>query len=210
MEEIGDRPDRDVRWRGWSRDPFFECCIGFILLVAGLILAFAARIEYGKEVKSGISLGTDVPATLAIPAVAAALAFGLRAWVLLRRVQQERLDALRADSLPERAKHATEVLREAATLVKELQDELTARTGLLEEIQRQVEEGRLKVDDLEKLSQVDDPTARAIRNVVDETFKRRLDELERTARQREWIIGTVVAVMVGMSAILISHFLIGF
>lgn len=210
MEEIGDRPDRDVRWRGWSRDPFLNAALASSLLVAGLILAFAARIEYGKEVKSGISLGTDVPATLAIPAVAAALAFGLRAWVLLRRVQQERLDALRADSLPERAKHATEVLREAATLVKELQDELTARTGLLEEIQRQVEEGRLKVDDLEKLSQVDDPTARAIRNVVDETFKRRLDELERTARQREWIIGTVVAVMVGMSAILISHFLIGF
>jgi hypothetical protein len=142
--------------------------------------------------------------------VIAALAFGLRAWVLLRRVQQECLAALRADSLPERAKQATDVLREATTLVKELQDELTARTALLEDVQRQVEEGRLKVDDLEKLSQVDDQTARAVKTLVDETLKRRLDELERTARQREWIIGTVVAVSAGIIAILFSHFVLGF
>lgn len=133
----------------------------------------------------------------------------LRSWVLLRTVQQERLAALRADSLPERAEHAAEVLLEATTLVEELQDELTARTDLLKDVQRQVKEGRLEVDKLEKLSQVDAQTARAFQALMDETLKRQLEELERAARKREWAIGTVVAVPAGIIGILLSHFVLG-
>jgi hypothetical protein len=207
---MGDKPDRSVRWLDWIHEPIGTVALTFFLLVLGGILAVVALGFYKSQVEFGISFGTYVPATLAVLALVAGLAFGLRAWVLLLRVQKERLAALRADSLPERAKQAADVLREATTLVQELQDELTARTALLEDVQRRVAEGSRQADDLEKLSHVDNETARAFNNLLDEALKRRLEELERGARQREWFIGTVVAVPVSIIAILFSHFVLGF
>jgi hypothetical protein len=73
-----------------------------------------------------------------------------------------------------------------------------------------VEEASRQAEDREKISHVDDETARAFNNLLDQALKRRLDDLERTARQREWLIGTVVAVAVGIVSILVSHFVLGF
>jgi putative transposase len=38
----------------------------------------------------------------------------------------------------------------------------------------------------------------------------RLGALERQARRREWMLATVVALIIGVAAILVSHYLVGF
>ena len=63
---------------------------------------------------------------------------------------------------------------------------------------------------MEKLSSVDDDTTRVLNKYFDEALKHRLANLERSARGREWLIGTVGAVVVGIGAILFSHFVLGF
>jgi hypothetical protein len=44
----------------------------------------------------------------------------------------------------------------------------------------------------------------------DDALKRRLEHLERSARGREWLIGTVVALLVGIGAILLARYALGF
>jgi hypothetical protein len=131
---------------------------------------------------------------------------------VLRSIRQRHayLAWLRIGSLPERAKHAAEVLREATTLVEELQAELTARTALLEDVRRQVAETTERATDMQQLAKVDDETTRILNRYFDEALKRRLESLEHSARGREWLIGTVVAVPVGILVILLAHFAFGF
>jgi hypothetical protein len=126
------------------------------------------------------------------------------------RLRRERLAQLRADSLPERASRAAQVLQEAITLVTELQDELNARTALLDDVKRQVAETTERAADIEKLSHVDEETTLILNKYFDEALKGRLETLERSARGREWLIGTVVALIVGVGAILVSHYGLGF
>lgn len=126
------------------------------------------------------------------------------------RARRASLAQLRATGLPERAKHAAQVLQEATTLVEELQAELTARTALLEDIQRQVAQGTERAADMAKLSAVDEETTRVLNKYFDEALKHRLADLEHSARGREWLIGTVVAVAVSVIAILFAHFVLGF
>jgi hypothetical protein len=126
------------------------------------------------------------------------------------QTRRQELARLRANSLPDRAKHAAQVLQEATTLVEELQAELTARTALLEDVRRQVAETTERAADMARLSAVDEETTRVLNKYFDEALKHRLGELEHSARGREWLIGTVVAVAIGILAILFSHFVLGF
>jgi hypothetical protein len=121
-----------------------------------------------------------------------------------------RLAQLRAESLPDRAKRAAQVLQEAITLVEELKSELDARTALLASIKRQAAEATERATDMAKLSHVDEETTRVLNKYFDEALKSRLEVLERDARGREWLIGTVVAVVAGIVAILVAHFALGF
>ena len=126
------------------------------------------------------------------------------------RSRNAHLAELNADTLPERANRAARTLQDAITLVAELQDELTARAALLEDVKRQVAETTERAADMEKLSHVDEETSRILNKYFDEALKNRLDGLERGARSREWVIGTVVALLVGVGVILISHYTLGF
>jgi predicted nuclease with TOPRIM domain len=123
---------------------------------------------------------------------------------------RRRLAELRASSLPERAKHAARALQEAVTLVEDLRSELDARTALLEDIRRQVAEATERASDMEKLSHVDEETTRLLNKYFDEALKSRLAALERGARGREWFIGTVVALVIGVGVILLSNYVLGF
>jgi len=210
MEEAGIKTNRRVPWRDWNRDPRGTAALTLFLIFAAIVLGLVAYQFYKSQVEFGLSYGTYVPTTLAVLVLVAGLASGWRTFFLLRRREQERLAAIRAGSLPERAKHAAEVLQEATTLVQELQDELTARTELLEDVRRRVEEASRRAEDMQKLSQVEDQTVRAVNNLMDQALKRRLDDLKREARQREWIIGTLVAFVVGIIVILVAHFVLSF
>jgi hypothetical protein len=210
MEETGEKPDGSMPQLNWYRIPGVLAVLTPLLLLIGVLPALAAFRNHAQQATSGLSFVTWLWTIGAALPVAAGLACGLRASVIFRRMQQDRLAALRAGSLPERAEHAAEVLQEATTLVQDLQAELAARTALLEEVKRRAAETSRRVEDLERLSHVDDETTRAFNNLLDEALKRRLEDLERGARQREWFIGTVVAVVVGVVAILVSHFVLGF
>lgn len=206
MEEACNKTDRSVPWRDWNRDPRVIGTLALFLCFGGIILGIVTARFDASHVGSGPSVAMWVWTALTCLALLGGLASGLRAVLLLWRSDQEQL----ADSLPERARYAAKVLREATTLVQELQTELTARTALLEDVRRRVAETSQQAEELEKLSHIDDETARAFNNLLDQALKHRLDDLERGARQREWIIGTVVAVAVGFIAILVAHFAVGF
>lgn len=206
MEEAGTKTDRRGPWRDWNRDLRWTAALTLFLIFVGIVLAVVAHQFYKSQVEFGLSYGTYVPAALAVLVLAAGLASGSRTFLLLRRKEQERLAALRAGSLPERAEHAAEVLQEATTLVQELQDELTARTELLEDVRRRVEEASRQAEDLEKVAQFDDETVRAVDNLVDQVIKRRLGDVKREGR----IIGTVGAFVVGIIVIVVAHFVLGF
>ena len=138
---------------------------------------------------------------------AAVSAVGTREHTRRRRAW---LAHLRADSLSERATHAARVLQEATSLVEELQVELIARTALLEDLRCQAAETAERVADMEQLAKVDAKTSRVLNRYLDEALERRLGILEQSARRREWLIGTIVAVAVGVIAILFGHFVFGF
>ena len=57
---------------------------------------------------------------------------------------------------------------------------------------------------------VDDETTRILNRYFDKALKDRLGGIEHTSRIREWLIGIPVALMVGITAILVAHYLLGF
>lgn len=187
------------------------------LLVVAISGVGCAFMIFAAAARSAVSRVTELSTTtiLVVSSVDLALcvstAFLIGVGALQTLVyRREQLAALRADSLPERAKHAADVLQQASTLVAELQAELTARTALLEDVKRQVAETTQRASDMEKLTSVDDDTTRILNKYFDEALKHRLENLEHGARGREWLIGTVIALVVGIGAILFSHYVLGF
>jgi DNA-binding ferritin-like protein len=117
--------------------------------------------------------------------------------------RRRQLTELKADTLPERARQAAQALQQAMRLAAELQAEMDTRTALLEQARQQTE-------DLQRLAEADPRLLRVTDERWDRAVARRFSEFERGARQREWTIGTVVAVAAGIVAILLSHYLLGF
>jgi DNA-binding ferritin-like protein len=126
------------------------------------------------------------------------------------RERRRQLAQLRADTVPERARQAAEALQRAMTLFAELQAEMDTRAALLEQAKQQMAETRQQTEDLQRLAAADPELLRVADERWDRAVARRFSEFERGARQREWMIGTVVAVVVGIVAILLSHYLFGF
>ena len=61
-----------------------------------------------------------------------------------------------------------------------------------------------------QLARMNEEQAAAVNAFLDRLLETRLGALERQARRREWILATVVALIIGVSAILVSHYLVGF
>jgi hypothetical protein len=193
-------PDRDI--------PGKPINLMGIVLFAALAVALIMIVTVGQL---AVQFGSKAVGFGAVAVFVACLGGG-RVWKAGRalRTRRERLAQLRAVTLPDRARHAAEVLQQATRLVEELQAELTARTALLEDVKRQAEQAAKRAGDMEKLSSVDDETTRILNTYFDEALKHRLEVLERVSRQREWFIGTVVAMAVGVIAILCAHYFLGF
>lgn len=130
------------------------------------------------------------------------------------RTHRAVITELQADSLSERAMRARSALQEATSLARELTDELAARSALLEDVERQLAAESQRAEDMKRLDKVDEDTTRIINKYFDEALKRRLDDLERNARRREWGLaiagGLIIGLIVGIASILIAHFLFGF
>jgi hypothetical protein len=193
-----------------------------VLTVIGIPLGFIITVQIYANLQEGIArnkLNHTVRSpvhlnwvfiSLTMIILVAGLATILYSLFLSTKDNRERLARLRAESLPERAKHAARVLQEATTLVEELQAELTARTALLEDVRRQAVETSQRIADMQQLSHVDDETTRILNKYFDEALKHRLDDLEHGSRRREWLIGLPIALTVGIIAILFAHYILGF
>ena len=128
----------------------------------------------------------------------------------VRVERRELIKDLRSSSLTFRSAQASKALEEAARLVDELQKELSARAAILAEIKAEAEAANREADDARKLADLNAETVSAVNAYWDRMLEDKLGAFERSARQREWTVGTVVALVVGIVAILLAHYLFHF
>ena len=213
------RPPRipDVRLFFWILSPVLAL---FAVLTAGYSIYVFTTSEFPNQAIYGARITPFERAHFAREYFIFFAVFSIASCLLAllsrvpRRVHHSVITELRADSLSERAAHATSALQEATRLAHELTDELTARSALLEDVKRQLAEANQHAEEMRKLAQVDDETTDILNRYFDDALKTRLGELEKAARRREWglaiVGGMIVGLIVGVGSILIAHFLFGF
>jgi polyhydroxyalkanoate synthesis regulator phasin len=127
-------------------------------------------------------------------------------------LRQRRREGLGRDNVPlaERAQEVTDALTKAGELLEELQTEVKARSVIIDGLASQTKEAEQRAEDAVRRAALNEEQAKAVDAYLDRALKNRLTELERTAGRREWVIGTVVCLIVGIASILFAHFLFGF
>lgn len=156
----------------------------FVPLGAALLCAvtIAITVHLNDAWGATFGAGSDWPAiSWAIVSAVPALTVIATVQDIAEKLWGRRHDlvALRSTTLPERAKHASEVLREATKLVQELQSALDERTDLLEEISRKVTEETERTSDVEKLSHIDEETKQLFNKYFDDAVRQHLETFER-------------------------------
>jgi hypothetical protein len=114
------------------------------------------------------------------------------------------------DPLDVRAREVSEALARARDLLGELQAEVTARSQIIEGLAVETKQAEQRAQDAAARAGLTEREAEAVDALLSSALKQRLGELERRARLREWSLATVVALIVGLASILISHFIFGF
>lgn len=127
-------------------------------------------------------------------------------------LRQRRREGFGRDNAPlaERAQGVTDALTKAGELLEELQTEVKARSAIIDGLASQTKEAEQRAEDAVRRAALNEEQAKAVDAYLDRALKNRLTELDRTASRREWVIGTVVCLIVGIASILIAHFLFGF
>jgi hypothetical protein len=215
--ESNEEPPRDgrspiIKWLGSSE--------GYSLLIPLALLGLILLSEGIVHARGGGFLPHDTSRVKILRTVGA---FALSApflgftgaciylnWSAYRGRRRATLAELRSATFPQRADLATAALKEATVIVEELKTELEARMALLAEVKRQIEDTEQRAREMERLSLIDEDTTRTLNRYFDEALARRLGDLERGSRRREWLIGTIGALSFGVIAILVVHYLFGF
>lgn len=104
----------------------------------------------------------------------------------------------------------TDTRADADRLLAELQAEVKARSTILEHLTARIEEAEQRAEDAGRRAALNEEQAQAVDTYLNRTLENRLTRLERSARRREWLIGTVIALIVGIAAILVTRFAYGF
>lgn len=123
---------------------------------------------------------------------------------LQRRYERERAP------LVIRAQEVADALEKTSQMLDELQAEVRARTSLIEALVSQTDEAERRSEDAIRRAQLNEEQAKAVDAYLDQALKNRISELEMRARRREWMIGTVVALTMGVVSILFSHYVLHF
>jgi len=129
------------------------------------------------------------------------------------------------DLLLDRVNAMAALLEQSASVLTELQAEFAARTASLKLLAAQIQEQEGKAAEASALASLKDEQAQAVNRYLTAFTENRIaaletslvrvtggyvEDLEKSARHREWVIGTVVAVVVGVASILTTHFVFGF
>lgn len=116
--------------------------------------------------------------------------------------------------LVERAQEVSDALMRAGALVEELQAEVLARSAIIESLFSQTRQAEERAEAAKLRAGLTEEESKAIDNYLDRALINRFAELEKSARKREWSLGTIVALVIGLvvgvGSILIVHFLFGF
>lgn len=115
-----------------------------------------------------------------------------------------------APPLEVRAKQVGEALAKAAELLDELQAEVKLRAVIIKQLEEQTVEAGRRSEDAVLRAALNEEQAKAVDTYLDRALQARLRELEKNARRREVMLGTVVALIVGIATIFISHYLFDF
>jgi len=81
---------------------------------------------------------------------------------------------------------------------------------VVEALADQADAARERAQQAAQLARLNEEQAAAVNAFLDRLLEARLGTLERQARRREWMLATIVALIIGVAAILVSHYLVGF
>jgi hypothetical protein len=112
--------------------------------------------------------------------------------------------------LEQRAALVADTVTYAVRLLDSLQKEIAARSAIVQALAGEAEAAQTQAEHAAQLARLNDEQAAAVNAFLDRLLEARLGAMERHARRREWALATVVALIIGVAAILVSHYLIGF
>lgn len=125
-----------------------------------------------------------------------------------------RLQETATPSLTERANLVSEALRNVRQLFADLEAEVQARSAVVERLTGEAYQAEVRAEEAMKRAALNEEQAKAVDAWLDRALQSRLGEMERASRRREWLLGTIVTsiigLAVGVAAILIAHFWLGF
>jgi hypothetical protein len=125
------------------------------------------------------------------------------------KVLQSLRDAWRVP-LEQRAALVADTATYAVRLLDSLQKEIAARSAVVQALAGEVEAARTQAEHAAQLARLNEEQAAAVNAFLDRLLAARLGAMERHARRREWVLATVVALIIGVASILVSHYLAGF
>jgi len=112
--------------------------------------------------------------------------------------------------LEQRAALVADTATYAVRLLDSLQKEIAARSAVVQALAGEIEEAQTQAEHAAQLARLNDEQAEAVNAFLDRLLAARLGTMERHARHREWVLATVVALIIGVASILVSHYLVGF
>jgi hypothetical protein len=112
--------------------------------------------------------------------------------------------------LEQRAALVADTAAYAVRLLDSLQKEIAARSAVVEALAGEADAAQQRAQHAAQLARLNEEQAAAVNAFLDRLLEARIGALERQARRREWMLATVVALIIGVAAILVSHYLIGF
>lgn len=117
-------------------------------------------------------------------------------------------------SLAEQAEIVNEALNKARQLFEDLEAEVQARSAIVEHLATEARQAEVRAEEASNRAALNEQEAKAVDQWLDRALQQRLGNLESRARRREWLLATIVASIIGLAvgigAILIAHFLLGF
>lgn len=112
--------------------------------------------------------------------------------------------------LAERAQEVSDALLRVGALIAELQAEVEARMILIDSLAARAKDAEYRADEALHRANLSEEEAKAVDAYLNRALTVQLGEVERKSRRREWGLATLGALIIGVIAILISHFLFGF
>jgi len=112
--------------------------------------------------------------------------------------------------LSDRAREVAEALDKAGRMVQELEAEVRARTEIIEALAAETKDAEQRADQAVERAAMSEKAAKAVDAFLDRALENRIGSFEQSARRREWGLATVVAFIVGIICILVSHYGFGF